>query len=67
MRKFAFNLILLATGLNRIEAATIPDALDTPGWTWTATNSAGSPLYDWFGQTVVNHDGVDAAQSGPIT
>ena len=31
--KFAFHLILLATGLKWVEAATIPDALDTPGWT----------------------------------
>lgn len=65
--KFAFKLVLLAAGLNPAEAATIQDALDTPGWTWTATNSAGSPLYDWFGQTTITHDGVDAAQSGPIT
>ncbi|MBM3879389.1 MAG: hypothetical protein FJ387_06670 [Verrucomicrobia bacterium] len=37
-------------------------ALETPGWTWTNAGFVG-----WFGQTNVTHDGVDAAQSGPIT
>ena len=39
----------------------IGDALDFPGQTWTNVGSA-----DWFAQTIVNHDGVDAMQSGNI-
>ncbi|HTD65778.1 MAG TPA: polysaccharide lyase family 7 protein, partial [Candidatus Limnocylindria bacterium] len=42
-------------------AISLSDALDTTGLTWT-TN--GSPA--WFGQTNVNHDGSDSAQSGAI-
>ena len=43
------------------ESSTIADALDTTGLTWTR---GGSPL--WSAQTVVTHDGVDAAQSGDV-
>jgi len=38
------------------------DAVDAPHLTWT-TGGGG----DWFGQKQVTWDGVDAAQSGPIT
>ena len=39
----------------------IGDALDLPGQTWTNVGSA-----EWFAQTIVSHDGVDAMQSGDI-
>ncbi len=41
--------------------ATLADALDTTGLTWT--NSGNLP---WFSQTTTTHDGVDAGQSGAI-
>lgn len=36
-------------------------ALDTTNLVWSSGGSAG-----WLGQTVITHDGVDAAQSGPL-
>ena len=36
-------------------------ALDTSGITW---NTGGT--YPWYGDTSTNHDGVDAAHSGPL-
>ncbi len=41
--------------------ATLADALDTSGLTWTSTGNL-----PWFSQTTTTHDGVDAAQSGAI-
>ena len=43
-------------------APTLAEALDTPGWSWV---TGGNPAA-WEGQTVVTHDGVDAARSGAI-
>jgi peptidyl-Asp metalloendopeptidase len=43
-------------------AATLADAVDNRGLVWNTTGSA-----QWFPQTNVTHDGVDAAQSGTIT
>jgi hypothetical protein len=43
---------------------TLPEALDTIG-TPLVWRTGGSGL--WFGQSAVTHDGVDAAQSGPIS
>lgn len=37
-------------------------ALDAPAPGWVATG----PGQPWFGQTLVSHDTVDAAQSGPV-
>jgi hypothetical protein len=39
----------------------LAEALDTPAWVWT---TSGSP--PWMGQSVVTHDGVDAARSGAV-
>src|SRR5207302_6471651 len=39
----------------------LPEALDTPTWTWSTNGNAG-----WVGQPVVTFDGVDAARSGNI-
>jgi hypothetical protein len=39
----------------------LADALDTTNLAWSAGGDLG-----WFGQSVTTHDGVDAAQSGPI-
>lgn len=39
----------------------LPVALETPALTWTRDGQIG-----WFGQTNFSHDGVDAAQTGPI-
>lgn len=43
----------------------LPTALDTTGLIW---NTGCSDVWQppWFGQTLTNHDGVDAAQSGHI-
>jgi hypothetical protein len=41
--------------------ATLLDALDNTNFIWSTSGAAG-----WFGQTNVTHDGVDAAQSGPV-
>jgi hypothetical protein len=40
----------------------LAEALDVPGWTWTT----GGNTPAWVGQTVVTHDGMDAARSGVI-
>jgi hypothetical protein len=40
----------------------LDQALDTSGLTWTRGGAVG-----WYGQTNVTHDGMDAAQSAPIT
>ena len=40
---------------------TMGDAVDAPGLTWLAAGNAG-----WIAQTLVTHDGVDAAHSSPI-
>src|SRR6266545_3065948 len=37
----------------------LAEALDTPGWVWTTSDSA-----PWVGQPIVTHDGMDAARSG---
>ena len=37
----------------------LAEALDTPDWVWTTSDSA-----PWVGQSAVTHDGVDAARSG---
>ncbi len=46
------------------DGAGIPlaQALDAPGLNWNTGGTAS-----WFGETAVTHDGVDAAQSGPIS
>ena len=41
---------------------TLADALDTTGLTWTVAGDS-----NWFPQSVTTHDGIDAAQSGPMT
>ncbi len=45
-----------------IGPCTLGDAVDAPALDWTTTGSA-----DWFCQTSVTHDGIDAAQSGKIS
>jgi hypothetical protein len=40
----------------------IPVALESSNAYWSVGGNPG-----WFGETVVTHDGADAAQSGPIT
>jgi uncharacterized delta-60 repeat protein len=42
-------------------AASLSDALDAPDLVWTTGGAA-----DWVAQSVVTHDGVDAARSGTI-
>lgn len=42
--------------------ATLPPALDAPGLLWETFGGNRA----WFGQSVITHDGVDAAQSGPL-
>src|SRR5262245_2714522 len=56
-------ILLLALGLAiDLYAQTLSAALDGTGLVWTTGGSAV-----WTGQTVVTHDGVDAAASGAIT
>ncbi|HRZ35808.1 MAG TPA: hypothetical protein P5534_05520 [Candidatus Paceibacterota bacterium] len=45
-----------------VRGATLPEALDAPQLLWTTGGAA-----NWFGQTVVTHDGVDAAECGGLT
>ena len=52
---------LLVT-LPQSSAQSLVAALDAPGLTWIATNSAGG--VPWTGTTVITHDGVDAARTG---
>ncbi len=55
---------LLMNGNKTITAvfgSPLPVALETPALTWTRFGNIG-----WFGQTNITHDGVDAAQSGPV-
>ena len=42
---------------------TLEDAMDTPSLFWT---TYGAPN-NWFSQTAISHDGVDAAQSGDLS
>ena len=48
-------------------APTLAEALDTVGTplVWTTGDLSGN--WQWFGETPVSHDGVDAARSAPIT
>jgi peptidyl-Asp metalloendopeptidase len=45
-----------------VPPATLASALDNPGLVWNTSGNA-----NWFPQTNVTHDGLDAAQSGTIT
>ena len=57
------NRTVTANYANNPESSvTLSNALDAPGLTW----STGGHV-NWFGQTAVTKDGVDAAQSGKIT
>ena len=47
--------------LKVIPAVDLALALDAPGLNWGTGGDRG-----WYGQTLVNQDGIDAAQSGPI-
>ncbi len=67
MNTSACSLVVLASTLagilsfpGSVRAATLEEALDAPGLTW-----ATGGYTPWFSQTVTNHDGFDAAQSGP--
>ncbi len=55
-----FALIALVA-THDANASTIGEAVDTSGFTWTTGGDA-----NWFHQTGVTKDGVDAAQSGDI-
>jgi M6 family metalloprotease-like protein len=52
-----FEIVLSGTGL-----ITLEEALDTTGWSWTATGNVG-----WTPMTVGARDGGDTAKSGEIT
>lgn len=45
-----------------VSPAPLARAVDAPDFVWTTTNGASA----WFVQTNVTHDGVDAAESGPL-
>ena len=47
-----------------LSIAPLAPALDTTGLMWESDGDGG--LGRWFGQSVITHDGVDAAQSGAI-
>lgn len=56
------NAVNTATSSNAtLTVLSLGDALDAPGLVWT---TEGDGL--WNSQTTTNHDGVDAARSGPI-
>ena len=44
------------------QAATLGEALDAPQLTWTTGGAA-----NWFGQSAVTYDGVDAVACGALT
>jgi hypothetical protein len=48
--------------LTVIQPIGLPQALNTATWSWTTGGDA-----NWFGQPLVTHDGVAAAQSGAIS
>jgi hypothetical protein len=54
-------IVVLALTLLPAQAATLTEALDNAGLTWTT----GGPA-PWFGQTTNSHDGAAAAQAGPL-
>jgi len=56
-----FTITQLAYPTNAL--VSFAEALDTMG-TSLAWDTIGEPT--WFGQTSISHDGVDAAQSGPV-
>src|SRR5436189_6487933 len=58
-----FPLIVAATVLIGWDCSgvSLGDAVDATNLVWTTGGNAV-----WFGQTIVTHDGVDAAQSGAI-
>jgi hypothetical protein len=47
--------------LTVIATIDLAQALDLPGSTWSTSGDR-----NWYGQTAISHDGVAAAQSGPI-
>jgi len=47
--------------LTVVPPITLPEALDTPDWSWLTGGQAA-----WSGQAFPTHDGVDAARSGLI-
>jgi uncharacterized delta-60 repeat protein len=47
--------------LTVIATVDLAQALNTPGWSWSNSGDR-----NWYGQTTISHDGVSAAQSGPI-
>ena len=57
-----FGAIELHVGIGTAAALTLAEALDATNLVWSTGGSA-----NWFPQTLVIHDGVDAAQSGVIT
>ncbi len=56
----AFGVLTSAVAI--LDVYWLGDALDTTNLAWTTTGTA-----NWFNQTNVTHDGVDAASSGSLT
>ena len=62
------NALFLSSGTDAawldqvVFAPSLPQALDTPALDWATYGSA-----PWAGQILTTHDGVDAAQIGPIS
>ena len=54
--------LFLLLGQAPVGAASLGDALDRPDLTWTTGGDA-----EWFPQSVVTHDGADAARCGNLT
>ncbi len=55
---------------NFLYTRTLGHAVDAPQLTWTTGGEAGYPVAgttNWYPQTAVTHDGVDAARSGTIS
>ena len=57
----AFGFALSSDALLSV-LTSLEDALDTTGLIWTTSGDG-----DWFGQSLVTYDLVDAAQTGPIS
>ncbi|MBE7501475.1 MAG: cadherin-like domain-containing protein [Verrucomicrobiales bacterium] len=63
-------VLAVAQGFSLLQAQSLEQALDGPGFTWTTSATDGfqnpAPGGEWVSQSGVTHDGVDAAKSGTL-
>lgn len=59
--RMAFSVVVALAAMTQANAATIGEAVDATNLVWTTGGDT-----NWFYQTTVTTDGIDAAQSGAI-